>query len=184
MKRMYTNMLKSRKGFTLMEILAVLLIIAVVLSFAIPAFRSVRFEQRNSLAKAGVKKLSEAVRSFYQNSKGVKIKGSFRGDALGTIGSCQNIGASGVPGTGQEADIMQLFACGYLNANDFAGLPYTFYSCVEGVASTACNGKPYAVAVATDSSTAGKKYTQNYGGQKYFIFLKDTNLQVTDNADN
>ena len=56
------NMLKSKKGFTLMEILAVLLIIAVVLSFAIPAFRSVRFEQRNSSAKAGVKKLSEAER--------------------------------------------------------------------------------------------------------------------------
>lgn len=182
MKKKVT-MLKSEKGFTLMEILAVLLIIAVVLSFAVPAFRSVRFEQRNSQAKAGVKKLSEALRSFYQNSKGVKIEGSFSGDGLTAIPACQNLGASGVPGTGQTADVLQLFACGYLNANDFAGLPYTFYSCVFN-APTACNGKPYAVAVGTDSAIAGKKYTQNYGGQKYYIYLNEKNLQVTDNADN
>ena len=177
------NMLKSKKGFTLMEILAVLLIIAVVLSFAIPAFRSVRFEQRNSSAKAGVKKLSEAVRSFYQNSKGVKITGSFSGTGLTSVPSCQNLGASGVPGTGKTADITQLFACGYLNANDFAGLPYTFYSCAAS-APAVCNGKPYAVAVGEDASLAGNKYTKSYGGTKYYIFLNEKNLQVTDNANN
>ena len=184
MKKMHgKTIINNTSGFTLMEILAVLLIIAVVLSFAVPAFRSVRFEQRNSQAKAGVKKLSEAIRSFYQNSKGVKIKGSFSGTGLGSIGSCQDVGASGVPGTGGETGIYQLFACGYLNANDFAGLPYTFYSCVADVPSV-CNGKPYAVAVGNDESSAGKKYTQNYGGKKYYIYLNEKNLQVTDNAAN
>ena len=184
MKRMdRKTIVNNTKGFTLMEILAVLLIIAVILSFAVPAFRSVRFEQRNSQAKAGVKKLSEALRSFYQNSKGVKITGSFTGDGLTSVGTCQDLGASGVPGTGKTADITQLFFFVYLNANDFAGLPYTFYSCVANVPS-ACNGKPYAVAVGNDASAAGNKYTQNYGGQKYYIYLNENSLQVTDNATN
>lgn len=165
-----------------MEILAVLLIIAVVLSFAIPAFRSVRFEQRNSQAKAGVKKLSEAVRSFYQNSKGVKISGSFSGTDLSSIPSCQNLGASGIPGSGSVSPT-ELFACGYLNINDFAGLPYTFYSCVAP-APAECHGKPYAVAVADDEKKAGKKYTKSYDGTKYYIYLNGKNLQVTDNANN
>ena len=47
-----------KKGFTLMEILAVLLVIAVVVSMAAPVFRAIRFEVKNSQAKAAASKLA------------------------------------------------------------------------------------------------------------------------------
>ena len=172
---------QSQKGFTLMEILAVLLIITVILSFAIPAYNAIRFDQRNSLAKEGVKRLSEAIRSFYQNTKGVKIIGSFQGNNLGSLPPCSDLGASGIPGRGKTEDIKQLFACGYLSGSEYSELPYIFYSCLNENDNKECHGRPYAVAKAVNEKTAGKKYVKSYGGVQYFIFLDDA-LRVTDNA--
>ena len=169
----------QKKGFTLMEILAVLLIIAVILSFAIPAYTSVRFDQRNNLAKEGVKRLAEAVRTYYQNTKGVKIVGNFQGNKLGTVPACSNFSASGVPGRGKTSDIMQLFACGYLSGSEYSELPYVFYSCLDN--NINCHGRPYAVAVGTTEKAAGKKYVKEYDGVPYYIYL-DSALRVTDNS--
>lgn len=172
---------QSQKGFTLMEILAVLLIIAVILSFAIPAYNSIRFDQRNNLAKEGVKRLSEAIRSYYQNTKGVQIIGNFTGTALGTVPTCNDLSSSGVPGRGKTENIMQLFACGYLSGAEYSELPYTFYSCLNDVDNKVCHGRPYAVAKAVDKKTAGKKYVKEYDGVPYYIYL-DNALRVTDNS--
>ena len=62
--------MEQNKGFTLMEILAVLLVIAVIASFAMPIVKSVREEMRYQKAKAAAVQLAEAVRSFYTDSKG------------------------------------------------------------------------------------------------------------------
>ena len=165
---------KNQKGFTLMEILAVLLIIAVVLSFAVPAYRSMRYEHYNGLAKAGVKKISEAMRSFYQNTKGYRITGSFSGTSMPATTKCNDVAASGIPSSaGGDQLIDQLFACGYLNYNDFVGLPYKFTACP----SSACNGRPFAVA--QGETGAGTKYAYSAG---YLIFLDD-HLRVTDTLD-
>lgn len=167
------TIIRSRKGFTLMEILAVLLIIAVVLSFAVPSYRAMRYEHYNSLAKAGVKKLSEAMRSYYQNTKGYRITGSFSGSSMSFSGvNCTDVSASGIPSNGGTSDVGQLFACGYLNYNDFVGLPYTFTSCPAA----ACGS--YSFAVAQAQSGAGSKYNT----EGYLIFLDD-HLRVTDNLD-
>ena len=164
-----------------MEILAVLLIIAVILSFAIPAYNSIRFDQRNNLAKEGVKRLSEAIRSYYQNTKGVQIIGNFTGTALGTVPACNDLSSSGVPGRGKTENIMQLFACGYLSGAEYSELPYTFYSCLNDVDNKVCHGHPYAVAKAVYKKTAGKKYVKEYDGVPYYIYL-DSALRVTDNS--
>lgn len=171
---------QSQKGFTLMEILAVLLIIAVILSFAIPAYNSIRFDQRNNLAKEGVKRLSEAIRSYYQNTKGVQIIGNFTGTGLGAVPpACNDLSSSGVPGRGKTENIMQLFACGYLSGSEYSELPYTFYSCLDNNAN--CHGRPYAVAMGTTKTAAGEKYVKDYNGVKYYIYL-DNALRVTDNS--
>ena len=176
---MSRSLTQSQKGFTLMEILAVLLIITVILSFALPAYTSIRFDQRNNLAKEGVKRLSEALRTYYQNTKGVKITGHFQGNNLGTIPDCSDFSASGIPGRGETADIKQLFACGYLSGSEYADLPYIFYSCLDD--NTNCHGQLYAVATAVDEKSAGKKYVKSYDGVKYYIYL-DKALRVTDNS--
>lgn len=119
-----------------MELLAVLLVIAVVVSMAAPVFRAVRYEIKNSQAKTAAKKMAEAMHAYYQASRGHRVTGCFTPTkAAGktiilTPGSdCTSPGADGIPAykKGKSSDgIKQLFACGYLSYKDFATLPYEF----------------------------------------------------------
>ena len=124
----------NKQGFTLMEVLAVLLILAVIASFATPMIRKVRVEAQHYQAQSAALKLAEAIRTYYQNTKGYLIVGSVQGDATGdnaiatlASGTCNNPAASGIPSNSTGTSQMsQLFACGYVSSKDFIGLPYTF----------------------------------------------------------
>ena len=127
----------NKKGFTLMEILAVLLVIAVVVSMAVPVLRSVRYEVKNSQAKTAAHKLAQAVRAYYQVSRGgVPQEQSFTPTlntdvVLASASECVSPSETGIPlqKTTGIVPIKQLFACGYLSFKDFVGLPYTFMVC-------------------------------------------------------
>lgn len=162
----------SRKGFTLMEILFVLLIIALIVSFAAPAFRAVRYEIKNMRAKSALKKLAEARRTYYQYTKGVDIKTNmtedqsyFKGSKAQNLASktCGDTGKTGIPSADKDpVDVDQLFACGFLNWKDFVDLPYTFYICkLDGSNSAPCN-ESGRYAAATGLTDAGSSYTGNY----------------------
>ena len=73
-----------------MEVLFVLLVIGLVLSFALPAFRAIRYDIQNSRAQNALEKLVEARRSFYQYNKGVDIQ-SCRTDS--DAANCSFVGA-------------------------------------------------------------------------------------------
>ncbi len=126
----------NHKGFTLMEILAVLLILAVVASFAVPMFRKVRDEVHYQQARSAALKMADAVRSFYQNTKGYYPEGCIGPSSYCVSANeaakedCDNVGATGIPSkdSNKKESIEQLFACGYLSAKDFIGLPYEFWS--------------------------------------------------------
>lgn len=165
--------MNGKKGFTLMEILFVLLVIALVMSFALPMFRSVRYDVRNSRAQTALKKLAEARRAYYQYSRGADITvSSFTGAStknMAANATCSNSAATGVPGTSLSSySADQLFACGFLNWRDFYNLPYEFHICkldswessgpCRGLAGTTYGtyGPVYVGAVGT--ADAGKKY--------------------------
>lgn len=183
-------------GFTLMEILFVLLVIALIISFAVPAFRSVRFDVKNARAQAAVKKLAEARRSFYQYSKGSDIAvGTFTGDSAKGLASqtCTENVSSGIPGARNAASgVAQLFACGFLNWKDFAGLPYVFSICPATPATLPCvvpdtnltyvGSAAYAGAVSSGSGAAGSKYTTLDNGNTYYIYV-GPDMQVKDNLE-
>lgn len=125
----------NNKGFTLMEILAVLLVIAVVTTFAVPVIKSVRKEVQYRQATFAAAKMAEAVRAFYKDSRGYMPSGSVSGTSVLTWNSsdmeCENPADTGVPSYSvrpqeRQVDIKMLFACGYLSIKDFAYLPYTF----------------------------------------------------------
>lgn len=129
----------NNKGFTLMEILAVLLILAVVVSFALPGIRLIRDEVQHSQAKSAASKMAEAMRSFYHDTKGLRVVGTLVGKLrsgeaeeysviYAAAQSCNDRSSTGIPTstTGGTTGIRQLFACGYLSTKDFAGLPYSF----------------------------------------------------------
>ncbi len=148
-----------KKGFTLMEMLAVVLLVALVLSFAVPAYRVIRFDVRNGQARVAVKKLAEAVKNYRRDSRGFRVMTCFTPTAAnspiqafaqaGQPESCMTPGATGVPmrsldmQTARNAQLVadnqasQLFACGYLSYKDFVGLPYTFCTFKTGVAELA-----------------------------------------------
>ena len=165
----------NKRAFTLMEILFVLLVIALVVSFALPALRTVRFDIKNSRAKAAVKKMAEARRSYYQYMRGGKIQDGamFNAETSMQNASCTNLRASGKPGNSSTAvEISELFGCGFLDWKDFAGLPYTFYICDldENAGVPPCtNTGIYAGAVG--NSSAGSKYNNP---SKYYMFVDET----------
>ena len=149
-----------KKGFTLMEILAVLLVIAVLASFAVPAVRSIMAQVRYQRAKVAGAKLAEAIRVFYTDSKGYRITGSISGANIGTTiaasaTDCANPAISGIPpyetANAGDIDVSQLFYCNYLAVKDFQGLAsYTFNVCAFG-SGTAC------LVRVSDSSTKHNK---------------------------
>ena len=143
------------KGFTLMEILAVMLVIAVIASFALPAFRSVRSEVYYHQAKTAGIKLAEAIRSYYRDSKGfLPVLGEISGDTVANQAyTCDRSKLSGIPGQGATVSIEQLFGCGYLSAKDFAGLPYRFSS---GITTSSDYSGPLVRGIGQDSDKAGR----------------------------
>lgn len=185
----------NKKGFTLMEVLFVLLIVALVASFAVPAIRSVRYDVRNSQAKTALKKLLAARRSFYQNTKG----GSFEQEPSFQAKDAQSFAAeactqasTGIPRDGKllNSNIHQLFACGYLNWKDFASLPYTFFLCNPQTATAGtCQIKDNtgeqiaAYAMANDTKLAGKKYQYLSDGNTHYYMAVGWDGQIYENLE-
>lgn len=186
-----------KKGFTLMEMLAVLLAIAIVISFAVPAYRSMRYEMYYHQAKTAAIKMGEAIRSYYQNTKGYVVTGSFTGTGAGAdsvqgiIASsdvCDNPAATGIP-TSQGAHtsgVEQLFKCGYLNAKDFVGVPYRFTACdpISNTSAADClpaNEKPGLVQVA-GLEAAGKKFYKPDGATPAAAFSVKRDLSIQEHA--
>lgn len=176
-----------KKGFTLMEILFVLLVIALVISFAVPAIRSVRYDIFNSRAKTALRKLAEARLSYYQTTRGSDITAEgFSTDEVTAYAAdtCLDLAASGIPGSRQTSDVAQLFACGFLDWKDFEGLPYTFYICPLNSSDAPCQalnpegGRVYAAAEGT--ADAGNQYSKEK--TDYFMSI-GLDMQVLDNAE-
>lgn len=143
-----------------MEILAVLLVVAVLASFAVPAVRSIMAEVRYQRAKVAGAKLAEAIRAFYTDSKGYRIDGSINGGSIGTditasVSDCENPAMTGIPpyetSTAGNVDVSQLFFCNYLAVKDFQGLDS--YEFNVG----ACAGGAACLVRVSDSSTKHNK---------------------------
>ena len=178
-----------KKGFTLMEILFVLLVIALVVSFATPVIRSVRYDVYNARAKTALRKLAEARRSYYQYTKGSDIVGAFSASVAKDYASytCNNVAASGIPGSQTLSDVSQLFACGFLDWKDFSDLPYNFAVCgpysrpIGSLPCVALGGNPtsevYAGAMGMEE--AGDKYKNTTG--YYMSVARD--MQVRDSLE-
>jgi len=183
----------SQKGFTLVEILFVLLIIALIVGMALPGFRAVRYDIKNSRAKGALKKLAEARRTFYQNTKGWNIQNdaTFTGADAKTYASqtCNNPSSTGVPASTYSkisVSPAQLFACGFLDWKDFAALPYTFYICDRdhGAETGPCNTTGLIVgAIGISKAEAGAKYQYEASNCKYWMHVPEDTMRVRDSED-
>lgn len=187
-----------KKGFTLMEVLAVGLMLAVIMSLAAPVVRSFRFELKNAQARIALGKLAEAVRNYERdmNLSIANLTGPWSftpADIYTALSSASPFTCPATPastGIPQAAFASltfsdnlekQLFACGYLSYNDFKGLPYTFYINKPSAwpDATGYVGRYYAVAVGGEG--AGAKYQPADNNSKYMYV--DERRKVLDTYD-
>lgn len=164
----------NKRGFTLMEVLAVVLLLAVIASLAVPGIRSARYEMKNSQAKAAAKKLLEGIKSYRQASRGATVEfpatGGFTGDFSTSCTAAVN---TGIPGTSALANlpVAQLAACGFISPKDFKGLPYKFfYGELPTIASSITDKQGSIVMVVLGTDQAGPTYENN---NKYAIYIDD-----------
>ena len=174
--------IQNQKGFTLMEVLFVALVIATIVAFALPAIRSARVDAQNARAKAALKKLAEARRTYYQNTRGGTFSFSyFNATNIDdwVSASCSVSASSGVPGKAIVQDSAQdLFACGLLNRKDFINLPYQFYIC-PGDRSGPCDEKKFVMATATPGAGITKYEPPYY----MYASTRDMEVYDTNNPD-
>jgi type IV pilus assembly protein PilA len=103
MLRKLRNLGEEQRGFSLIELLIVILIIGVLAAIALPAFLGQREKGQDSSAKSAARNLVTSIESFYATNKtyvGAKAD--------------QDVQKSGVLGTGAgEADVTDATANGY-----------------------------------------------------------------------
>jgi type IV pilus assembly protein PilA len=103
MRKLQLKISEGQRGFSLIEILVVILIIGVLAAIALPAFLGQRGKGQDSSAKSAARNLVSAMESFYATNK------TYVG-----AGSDDDITKSGVSGTGDgEADISTTSATGF-----------------------------------------------------------------------
>lgn len=170
----------NKSGFTLMEILAVLLVLAVIASLAFPGVRAARFEIKNSQAKTAAKKLLVAINGYRQASGGGQVTFP-AGGFTGTFDtSCRAPLATGIPGAAAgEVSVLQLAPCGFLSPKDFQALHYRFFygSTIPTEVADAITDKKGSIAlmaIAKDAKAGPKFYNAN-GVVKYAIYIDDRN---------
>jgi type IV pilus assembly protein PilA len=103
MRKLQQKIGEGQRGFSLIEILVVILIIGVLAAIALPAFLGQRGKGQDSSAKSAARNLVSAMETFYATNK------TYVGAA-----SDDDITKSGVFGSGDgEADIASSSATGY-----------------------------------------------------------------------
>jgi type IV pilus assembly protein PilA len=103
MRKLQQKIGEGQRGFSLIEILVVILIIGVLAAIALPAFLGQRGKGQDSSAKSAARNLVSAMETFYATNK------TYVGAA-----SDDDITKSGVFGAGDgEADIASSSATGY-----------------------------------------------------------------------
>lgn len=161
----------KRNGFTLMEVLAVLLVLAVIASLAVPGVRSVRYEIKNGQTKTAAKKMIEGIRQYRRISRGGGVQsfgaGGFTFSQLDLTEACTAPISTGIPGQASGTiTVNQLFVCGFLSPKDFRGLPYTFYygsiPADPAIPAEKVQGTVVLKVLGTENSGPSYSNTQNY----------------------
>ncbi len=162
--------MKNQKGFTLLEVLIVVVIAVSVVAFSVPAYKKTQDRNRFMAAQGVLIDLGNGLRSLQEDLSfpfptGYKLVASHWQNSV--MEPDVEITASNAPNA--------LFARRYMSSipydsgsNAYKG--YTFYICPENTASTSacCQGDADVVACMMDASYASRPTKGQYYGAVYY----------------
>ena len=166
----------NKRGFTLMEVLAVLLLLAVIASLAVPGIRAANFAIKNARAKNAAKELIEGINNYRLATRGGTVN-AFNNFSGSFDTSCTTNVNTGIPGNVSAISVGQLAPCGFLSPKDFKNIPYTFYyGSLPTFASSipSKEGDVVLVALGNNQQKAGARYytaPANVNNANYAIYI-------------
>lgn len=112
----------NNKGFTLTEVLVVVIIIAILVAISVPFLLGYAREARNDRAKSALIMIAQGYKNFKTDFPGVTIVPESRQVTKQTLVANQT--SCSITDTAAAYD---LIACGYIVNRDYANLKYHFY---------------------------------------------------------
>lgn len=168
-------MIKIKRGFTMIEMLVVFILIAILAQIAIVTYRNSVQDSKRDHAKALLQAVAVAAQRFYTDFPAAKINsGKLTTDSNPAAGAACNVKKYG------DNPFNILIACGYLEAKNWDEYDYEFFVCglgadpkdnsVCGTNKDMGDGSPQILAAMRAGSGAGKYFHMGGNGTPDICF--------------
>jgi prepilin-type N-terminal cleavage/methylation domain-containing protein len=149
---------RDRRGYTLIELVVVILIIGILASFAVPQYLRTVEGSKADDAVATINMIGTTNKMFALDHAGAYVSGKFTAACGTQTGYCDQVG-TGLLHPPPYTDPCVLVYCNYLADQDWANKPYDFYAC-DGATNGSCagQGSGYMVSGGKRKSTAYTPY--------------------------
>ncbi len=132
--------MNNKKGFTLIEIMAVVIIIGILAALSIPNLIGYARDSRNDRAKTALYNIAQGYKSFRNDFAWVSVSplGPLAKQNLTEGVSTQSCNINNFTGTNPTAGFATLIQCSYIDNIDYDKLRYKFYLGNGNGACSAC----------------------------------------------
>lgn len=156
--------MKNRKGFTLMEIMVVVVIIGILAAISIPNLIGYARDGRNDRAKATLSRIAQGYKNFRNDFPwmGVASAVALTKQTLNEDFNTQSCNLTSLIGSNTSVNPSVLIECSYLENIDYEGLRYHFYIGDGGGNCSACDSATASTDLACMVGADGGVYDENY----------------------
>ncbi len=142
---------KRKNGFTFVEVLVIVILIAIISLVAVPSYKKGLETSKNNQARAKLVEIANAAKMYNEDARGTaRIAGSFNNPVAG-YSDPRALFFSNIASSGMNESETKNYA--YLtDPESFSGTGfrgYDFYICTPDVADAACGGDINVIAIMT-----------------------------------